>query len=155
MLDLFTWLASSPLTTLSTEFIDPQTIASKREGFFELTGTLHGQLENGTLLEITDHGRAPAGLRISVETAEGILFVSESSKEVQSLRGTYEKKLPGCFEMKFQSDLTNLVVENLMETGSCRLTPYQEASHVHQIMLDAFSKCFRTVSNEEHVCPIT
>jgi len=157
MLDLITWLTDSQIINLSSEFIDKPPIASKRNGFYELTGTLIGSLESGTLLTLSDPGGPPKNTYISIETEDRLIHISEATQKLTLVSGA---PLPSDLEKikfapEFQSDLTNRVVEAVLQRGDCELASYSQASEIHQKMLNEFAKCFPQKQEGELLCPIT
>jgi hypothetical protein len=60
------------------------------------------------------------------------------------------------FEMPFQSQLTNVFVEELLCEMKCSLTPYMESSQHHTALLKGFIGHMSQVSGEDvTLCPIT
>jgi predicted dehydrogenase len=157
MLDLFSWLADSPLETLSARFLDPDPIPARRDGFYELTGMLTGQLASGARFTITDHREGKRPLKLLIETDDACFMLQEGKAEVTVLDGEAPEieALSGIGE-QFQSRLTNKLVESLLDQGTCALPTYDEAAAVHEIMLPVFAEVFnRNGLGEDGVCPIT
>ncbi|MBN2683932.1 MAG: Gfo/Idh/MocA family oxidoreductase [Pontiellaceae bacterium] len=157
MLDLFSWLADAPVESLSTDYLDPDPVPARREGFYELTGMLVGRLSSGTRFTITDHpvGRLP--FKLMIETDQCCFVVQEGKAEVTVLDGEAPEiaSLSGIRE-QYQSQLSNLLIESLLDSGTCALPTYNEAAAIHEIMLDAFAPIFnRNGLGEGGVCPIT
>jgi len=157
MLDLFTWLTDSKIMNLSSEFIDKQPIPSKRNGFDELTGTLIGSFENGTVFTLSDLIGPPKDSYFLLETKDHLIHINEVTQKLTLVSG---KPLPSEFtEIKFapefQSTLTNRVVEDILQRGDCELATYDQASEIHQKMLNAFAKHFPQSQKGESLCPIT
>ena len=56
----------------------------------------------------------------------------------------------------YQSELTQLVVQQLLESGNCDLTSLDDAFRLHQPLLNAFMQHLMNISENEYVrCPIT
>ena len=70
---------------------------------------------------------------------------------VTSAREITEKQIT----IPFQSQLTNIVIEEILDTGDCGLTPYQESARLHKAFLEPLSAFFREQGFEEGLCPIT
>jgi len=157
MLDLFSWLAGSPIAELSTTFLDPAPIPARREGFHELTGMLAGRLASGARFTITDHREGRLPFKLMIETEECCFMVQEGKAAVVVLDGDAPEieKLSGIKE-QYQSQLTNELVESLLDSGTCVLPAYAEAAAIHERMLPAFAEIFnRNGLGENGVCPIT
>lgn len=157
MLDLFSWLTGSPLAELMTDYLNPDPLPARREGFYELTGMLVGRLASGTRFTITDHRKGRLPFKLVIETADCCFVVQEGKAEVTLLDGTAPEveALSGIKE-EYQSQLTNVLVESLLTAGTCDLPAYDEAAAVHEIMLSAFAGVFnRNGLGKDGVCPIT
>jgi len=157
MLDLISWLAGSPVESLSTQFLDPEPIPARRAGFYELTGMLAGRLASGVRFTITDHREEKLPLKLMIETADSCFMIQEGKAEIALLDGEDPaiEMLAGIKE-EYQSRLTNKLVDSLLDHGSCALPKYAEAASIHEIMLDAFAEVFdRSGLGENGVCPIT
>jgi predicted dehydrogenase len=157
MLDLVAWLTDSQIMNLSSEFIDKPPIASKRNGFYELTGTLIGSFESGTIFTLSDSGGPPKNTYILIETEDRLIHISEATQKLTLVSGT---PLPSDLEEikfapEFQSTLTNRVVEDVLQRGDCELASYSQASEIHQKMLNEFAKCFPQTQEGGLSCPIT
>ncbi len=157
MLDLFTWLTDSKIMNLSSEFIDKQPIPSKRNGFYELTGTLIGSFENGTVFTLSDPVGPAKDTYFLIETGDRLIHISEATQKLTLVSGS---PLPSDFEdikfaPEFQSALTNRVVEDVLQRGDCELASYSQASEIHQKMLNEFAKCFSKTQEGVLSCPIT
>lgn len=157
MLDLFSWLAGSPVKDLSTRYLDPDPIPARRNGFFELTGMLTGQLVSGVRFSITDHREGRLPFKLMIETTESCFVVQEGKAAVTILDGEAPDiaRLSGIGE-QYQSQLTNELVETLLDSGTCALPGFDEAATLHEIMLTAFAEVFnRNGLGEDGLCPIT
>jgi hypothetical protein len=157
MLDLFTWLTNSKLTRLSSEFIDNKPIPSKRDGFFELKGTLTASLDNGAVLLISDTLGPPKDSYFIIETNDRLIHINEAAQKLALISGpSLPDDLDGLPMMpEFQSNLTNRVVEDVLQRGDCELASYSQASEIHQKMLNEFAKCFPQTQKGGLLCPIT
>jgi len=157
MLDLFAWLTDSKIMKLSSEYIDKQPIPSKRNGFYELTGTLIGSLESGTVFTLSDLAGPPKDSYFLIETKDRLIHINETTQKLTLVSG---KPLPSDlaeiqFVPEFQSTLTNRVAEDVLQRGCCELASYNQASEIHQKMLNAFAKCFPQTKEGVLSCPIT
>ncbi len=60
------------------------------------------------------------------------------------------------FQVPFQSELTHLAAEEILEGGACKLTRFNESSLLHQPFLEAIKKHIETVEHRKYdYCPIT
>ena len=61
------------------------------------------------------------------------------------------------FDMPFQSQLTNIVIDEILSTGKCSLTPYEESATLHKVYLNCLLSHLRIVKSDETIdeCRIT
>ena len=59
------------------------------------------------------------------------------------------------FEILFQSQLTQKVVESILKNGKCRLPDYQSAMKLHLTYIEPLIKFFEELGMEKGLCPIT
>ena len=58
--------------------------------------------------------------------------------------------------VRYQSDLTNLAVEQLIDSGECSLATYEESIFLHKAVLESFLDHINRLTGEEtRRCPIT
>jgi hypothetical protein len=61
------------------------------------------------------------------------------------------------FPMRYQSNVTNIAVEQIVNEGKTDLTPYCDSMKLHLPLLELFMDHYRRLmkNNEIMVCPIT
>lgn len=136
--------------------LDITPIPSKRPGFLELNGTLVARFADGSRCEITCYqsGTAPVVVEIFndknryvVRESEGKLWhAGESSKWAW-----VEQAAP----IPYQSQITTDVIESLLRTGDCGLTPYATSVRIHLRLLDPLLELIRSQSPETTGYPFT
>lgn len=141
---------------LDTSGLDRTPIPSKRPGFLELNGTLIARFADGSRCEITCYpsGTAPVVVEIFneknryvVRESEGKLWhAGESSKWAW-----VEQAAP----IPYQSQITTEVIESLISTGECGLTPYATSARIHLRLLDPLLELMRSQSSEMTGYPFT
>lgn len=141
---------------LDTSGLDRTPIPSKRPGFLELNGTLVARFADGSRCEITCYpsGTAPVVVEIFneknryvVRESEGKLWhAGESSKWAW-----LEQAAP----IPYQSQITTEVIESLLSTGDCGLTPYATSVQIHLQLLDPLLELVRSQSPETTGYPFT
>ena len=156
-LDLAAFFTSETSYRLSSTFLDDGFIPSKRQGHIEFTGTLSGLMGDRcriTLSSVRD-GTSPRVIRLSypdrvlvIDEANGKLWQAEDSAQWDWSESP--------FEAPFQSELTHLAVQNILDRGTCGLTTYYESERLHMPMLDVFLTHLNQDSNRKtETCPIT
>ena len=115
----------------------------------EFYGTLEGELDNGVKYTI-ECTRTPGDIVLKIETTEETIEINES-KGLMSSQGKEEK-----FFFPYQSQLTNLVVDDLLSDCRCDLTTLQDTRRCNEIFLDKFLEKFNLITGEKALLlPIT
>ena len=158
MLDLFSYLTNTTDIILSNKLIAKKTEQSKREGYIEFTGIITGQTNNDSF-HITSFptGTSPLHIIINTPTVRYSIEEGANAKVWISRLDNNWKWEEDTFTMPFQSGLTNIVVEELLNTGNCSLTAYKESSTLHLIYLNTLIAFLKEVNNDNSIeeCLIT
>jgi len=156
-IDLVSFLTGCRKYTM-TEKLDKQILKSKREGYIEFSGELYLNYSNGSQCRIISHpegGETPVIMTIVSE--EERLLIDESLGEAFiSKKGNNWEWRNEKFRIKFQSELTSEVFENLIHNELCDLTPYEESAKLHKPFIKAILG-FLNRNYQEGIknCPIT
>jgi len=140
-IDLFEYLSSSSLTSINTEFLNKNVIKSKRDGYIEFTGTITGTLDNKHIFSITStNGNELIAPSISIMSDTIRFFVQESvSPKIYILdKENSFMSEPVDFNMKYQSQLTGILIEQLIDTGTCDLPSFEHAAKTHKKFIKSF-----------------
>lgn len=132
--------------------LDNMIIDSKRSGYIEFTGMLLGSLGSSVsyLIESTISGESSRKINIF---ADQHMFVLDESNNFLYDGSKYHNIV-----LPFQSKLTNVVAEDLLINGTCKLTPYKRSMNLHLPLVKAFLKKYNESKNEKKeglLCPIT
>jgi hypothetical protein len=156
-LDLFVFLTGQINFVLFSDQLDLNIIMSKRPGFIEFTGTLYGTSSRGSNIAITSYLKGDAPLIISINSevisclireGEGKAWISEKTNN-----WIWEEI---SFTTPYQSQLTNLVVQDILDTGNCDLTKYEESWDIHIPLLKSLIFYLQKQKMEEiDLCSIT
>lgn len=158
MLDLYAFLTQTNTIRLSNNLLDHVITESKRSGYIEVTGTITGY-SGANSFHVTSFANDISPLCISLNTPtvrykieEGATTKITTSKLSNNWK--YEKEE---FKMPFQSQLTNVFIDELIETGSCKLTSFTESSVLHLAFLNNLLEFLRNIKNDNTIneCLIT
>jgi predicted dehydrogenase len=156
-IDILSFLTEETDYEVSCRNLDRSVKKSKRKGFVEFTGCLHCYFRNGSELNlISQNGSVSPPLATVltksmlgvVEEEKGVAWMSNEEKkwEWEEIR----------FKWLFQSELTHKIVEEIIATGSCGLTPIEESYMIHKPMLGSFIDYLERITSKKYsVCPIT
>jgi predicted dehydrogenase len=130
---------------------------SKRKGFVEFTGALHCSFRNGSELSMVSQTDSKQPLLITI-MSKSVSYVIEEEKGLA--RVSHEKSgwkwEEAPFKLYYQSELTDKLVEEIINTGECGLTPVEESYLIHKPLLESFIKHLEEVTGRKYCsCPIT
>lgn len=154
-IDIFSFLSDTSDYSLDVSKLDTKIIESKRAGYIEFTGTIIGSFENQQQFEITSLEGESHPPVITISTGNYEIMVNETKAEmVVSRRDGVDQKAP--IQMAYQSQLTGILAEQILNTGNCELTPFEESCNLHLTFLKPIVNFYNSLSgNEGDYCPIT
>jgi hypothetical protein len=149
LLSCITELTDYELTENNIEII-----TGKRINYSEFVGLIKGSFGSGLIpfsFESSNTGE-DAYCEITLEYENKTLIINSGhgwwiEKSFNNHDIKHKIKLPN------QSEITHLHIKDLLEIGSCRLTPFSESCKLHLPMIDYFTSIFKT--NNILGCPIT
>lgn len=129
IIDLFAWWTGETLQDVSTDRLNQYWFESKRQGNWEVSGTLEARFSGGALAllsaregEGTDHWEvSDAHLTWRIKEAEGLASRSDGLE------------IPG--RITYQSEMSASLVESILESGSCDLPTLEESAAMHRIFI--------------------
>lgn len=156
-LDLFSYLTGENDIRLNGSGLDGSIQKGKRSGFIELTGILRGTTDNGSEISLLDYydTSIPPVIQVIGKNTNFIIFESKGKalKAQKTTNWTWDE-VP--FTMPYQSELTHIAVQQILNTGSCSLTPIEESFQLHKPMLKIFMQHLEKVTGKDlDKCPIT
>lgn len=156
-IDLFQWLTGTDIEQWA-DYLDEGYLDSKRPGYIEFGGNTQGRSKEGAVLSLTSYEGGRPNISVRISTKDKRFVVGEGVGKVwqENIGEGNVEILEMDFEMKFQSALTNLVAEELFETGTCGLTPYSDSVQSHYPFLELLLKHYNESRKEKtDLCPIT
>jgi len=131
-------------------------VESKRPGNFELMGTLIGKQSNGSNIFLTSRKDSQAGLITQIFSRNFLWQIDESKGELRTYSTDNQWKVESTtFSVPFQSELTNLVCEDILNNGKCDLPSFEISGFLHRAMLTTFQEIFAEKLGVTDLCPIT
>lgn len=157
-IDLFAYLTGETGLQLSTASLVDEIFESKRNGYVEFYGTINGEVK-GNNLSLTSFSGTPSPMRINIDTPKARYSIQEGGKGkiwISRAENNWSWEESN-IEMPFQSQLTNLLVDELLEKGTCDLTTFEESSSLHLTFLKSLLSFIRVLKNDNSIteCPIT
>ena len=143
--------------TYDLSALDPSLCPCKRPGYIEFSGTLRvGHPRASSIELVCERSNAMWPIQcISTDTLRFVISEPEQRAWRASLAGGWKlEELP--FPIRYQSQLTATVVEELMQKGTCELTTYEHSAKLHLPLLRALLKQYNQYEGKsEKLCPIT
>ncbi|UYP48059.1 hypothetical protein NEF87_004344 [Candidatus Lokiarchaeum ossiferum] len=131
-IDIIAFLTDSTEFVVDTSELIPKLSKSKRQGFYEMNGKLNIKFKNGTsgFLHCLPSGNLP--LINEIYTDEKRIILKESELEILTYNPQIsEKWIKKEIKFPYQSELTNILIEDLIKTNSCELTSYSDSKKLH------------------------
>ena len=158
LLDLFSYLIDSTAIEIDNELIDSEIIESKRAGYIEFTGTIKGVAGKNTM-SITSFSNASSPVSISIQTPTARYSIQEGAETkvwISKLENNWAWEEQS-HKMLFQSQLTNIAVDSIIDNGTCDLTTYSESSLLHKLFLNNLIQFLQLQKNDQSIkeCLIT
>lgn len=156
MLDLYRYLTDFEEYEYDNSHLEPGYIESKRKGYVEFTGQILIRTNKGNLtLKNYKDGTIPLEIILDSDKIRGIIKEYEKIAYIQNDKNMWSTECM-VVDMRHQSNLTNIAVEQLIETGECDLTKYDDTILLHNIILSCFLNHINKYSDiEVKRCPIT
>jgi hypothetical protein len=141
MVDLFAYLTGENEIIISNEFLDEEILESKRKGYIEFSGTITGTTKRRDLFQLTSYSTGTSMATLMLSDFQHRFIIKENDEIILehatiSDNGTiWEVKT---FKMPYQSELTNMVLNDLIRTGNCGLTLFQDSIKHHLSLINQF-----------------
>jgi predicted dehydrogenase len=155
--DLFCWTTKENIRELTAK-LDDGFIESKRKGYIEFTGSLIIHGDGGSILHITSFKTGTRPITVTIDDPQQHFFISESLQQMTycSSNENWIPKLTNFVTLR-QSDLTQVVIADLLINGKWRLSTYKESMQFHIALLKVFLRQYNNAleTPQNFSCPIT
>lgn len=146
--DLAAFLNDSPLVGLDASGLSPDIHASKRAGYKEVFGTLTGRLANGAEINLSCLPADNFRIEVALRSEGGEMHIDEAQGRI------IQAGQSAPFEVRHVSGMPELY-SDLLDTGTCVLTPYAESAAQHRLYLDALRPHLGLSNDNDDPCPIS
>lgn len=144
-IDLMNYLTDSKLDYVSVESLDNSFIQSKRVGYIEFTGILKAFFCNGSQLSLNSIKESSEGSVIEIRNGDYKIIVDELTGEFK----VYDKELlveDSKYDLVYQSNLTNIIIEQIESKGACDLIDYEGSRILHEKFLTALLRHYNNIN---------
>src|SRR3989344_9565893 len=147
-IDYIAYLSDCYDYEIITDYLEAKPVESKRKGFLELNGTICLNYKNGSkgFLTCFTNGNLPVQMEIISSNCKYIVKESEKKAWVANSKNRWKWKEIN-IDIPYQSQMTNLVVESILNKGTCPLTSYKKSAKLHVVLLDSLYKFLNESSN--------
>ena len=115
----------------TTHLLNPP-IQSKRKNYLEFTGLLIVRFKGGTIGTFHSYEKSAKPLTVNIENRDVSLFICEQQKRMILRSRSDEWKISmQDFPVAYQSEMTKLIVEDLILHQRCELPSYDLAMRTH------------------------
>lgn len=150
-IDHMAYLSGESNYQLDTNLLEYPPIASKRQGFLELNGTLSVKFSNGCKGVFTCFSDGTMPVMIEIVSPEIRIISKEwEGKSLISAKNDNWKFVEVDSAIPYQSQMTANVVSDIIRTGSCVLVDYDEAVKIHLTLLEGLQCYLNKQSNNKY-----
>lgn len=140
IVDLVSWMTGEITFTWDISNLDHGVFDSKRSGYAEYYGTLFVKGNNGSTIEMYSKHFGPPFTGIILVGKNAIASISQRDGIVDlHTKDNQFSCMHNSFHMPYQSELTHIFADDLLNTGKCELPDYKLASLLHIDMIKAFN----------------
>jgi len=156
-LDHVAYLTGDLEYVLDSQELENEVFPSRRNGFVEFSGRIRGKGKSGTQLELVCSRTGDAPILVSIFSSEITCVINETARTgVIADRENEWRWEQFDVSIPYQSELTSLVVQRLLDTGECELTPYAQSAILHVNLLKRFTTHYQDhFDKDAKLCPIT
>ncbi len=155
MIDLLSYLKNTNNYKILYEDFRNKPLKSKRNGFYEFAGRIIGEME-GTKFNLSSYQAGETPLTIEIITQDATYILRDDEGKGIRLSNTESTKLKEfSYIFPFQSQLTHLAIQTILDKKECKLTSFDDSVKLHLPLLDCFVRYFKRIGFDFDNCPIT
>ena len=159
MIDLFSFLAGESPILMDFSRLSPKIRNSTRRNFKEIFGSISGRTSNNNCFNIAclEDNKTPFSIEIISQGNQIIIEELVENKKILITKiFSRGNKDISSFELLYQSELSHLIVEQLLNSGNCDLTTYEDATLIHVPFIKGLLNHINKYSKYNYSkCPIT
>lgn len=149
-IDIFMHITGQHVFSFNIDQLLPVVIDSKRAGYVELLGKEQFTSKNGSRLILSSLPEYNGKSHVIIKNENTVIEFNEGNGEMM-VNGN---KIT--FPTHLQSELSGILVDELLSTGSCRLTDYDTSSLYHIGYLSVIAPFINKIKGwTSDACPIT
>lgn len=146
----------SDLKEINTDGLNPFVTMSKRKGSLEVNGVLSGNIGPHVFDLFCHHDTSPVVITICSDKLNVIIDEENGWTRISTEDKNWKWAEENLKIIHFQSELTNKIAENILDSGQCELPTFSEATKLHIPFINALLEHINRYGVEKHTaCPIT
>lgn len=150
-IDYLAFLTNCYDFTVETSGLEKKIIESKRPGFLELNGTLKINFKNGSFASIICYPDNNAPVIVEILSKNYRCISKESEKKAWICESLNNWKWTETnSNLPYQSEMTNIVAEDIFKSSVCDLATYEQASKLHLTLLEGLLKFINKISSKKY-----
>lgn len=161
--DMLEFVFDDSVIAYTCQNLDPKLIDSKRAGFKEFSGSIDGLMKKNHQFRITSEVTSdaiPTSLTIVFNSPSFSFTVHEGGKvptlTVKSDTNSLEEVVTELEPMRFQSDLSCMIIDKIILGQKIDLPSYEQARRNHQLFISNLLNNMELNGYEKtEICPIT
>ena len=155
-IDLVEFLSGSNDTVINKIDLLPIVVDSKRSGYKEVYGTIEGKSGRCSFFSINcmKDTNVPDIMTISTDIGQYIVYEGKRKLYTLTEKNQYEIEERD-FDMPYQSQMTQLVMEDILQNGKSRLVEFDDSARLHLQFINPMLEFFEKMGMEKGICPIT
>ena len=154
-IDLFCFFIGNSDIKIDGSKLDNKIYESKRNSFIELGGTIKVLSKNSDLLLVSDLKDRSDEVVLTLSNSDNYLKVFES-KNYALIKDKNNSLSKIDYPIEYQSNLTNLIANDILYNDICLLTDIRETSIIHKKIFNLINNHIEMCSGEKiNLCPIT
>ncbi len=155
-IDHLSYLSDATNLTINNSLLNDKIYNSKRKGFIEFNGLLTGKLDNHLFSLYSNSKKSSGILSIVSDMLTATIDEVKGKITISKLNNQWNEEVIETKIVYFQSELSNILIEDILIENSCNLPTYKEAMNLHIPFIKSLLNHMQKVTGQEHkICPIT
>ena len=155
-IDHLAYMVDSTNLTIDTTGLNKKIYDAKRKGFIEFNGLLTGSIDNHKFSLYSGEETFPAMHTISSDILLAKIDEGKGELSIAEKKNNWEWKTITKKIIYFQSELSNVLIEDILINNICHLPTYTESMKLHIPFIEGLLKHMNSIDSKVHTkCPIT
>jgi len=156
MLDLLVFLTGEETFFVDSIKLENKIFESKRPSFFEFKGEIVIKTSKGNYLSVKDSESLEHNFSLQVMTHKGGYLIDNDNRLMKELSTSGKIENQYYYEEPYQSNLSNLLIDQICDEGLCQLTDLEESFKFHQCLFSILNTHLEDLGYKySDNCPIT